>query len=42
MAVTTYTNFLGRVVREDRGGTVRDYQGNPLGSTPTTTLKRKP
>jgi RHS repeat-associated protein len=33
MAVTTYTNFLGRVVREDRGGTVRDYGRDALGST---------
>jgi RHS repeat-associated protein len=33
MAVTTYTSFLGRVVREDRGGTVRDYGQDTLGST---------
>jgi RHS repeat-associated protein len=33
MAVVSYTSFLGRVVREDRGGTVRDYGRDTLGST---------
>jgi RHS repeat-associated protein len=33
MPVTTYTSFMGRVVREDRGGTVRDYGRDTLGST---------
>jgi RHS repeat-associated protein len=28
-----YTSFSGRVVREDRGGTVRDYGRDTLGST---------
>jgi RHS repeat-associated protein len=28
-----YTSFLGRVVREDRAGTVRDYGRDTLGST---------
>jgi RHS repeat-associated protein len=33
MPVVSYTNFLGRVVREDRAGTVRDYGRDTLGST---------